>query len=96
LRGWLTPLAVLLYTFFVKGCVFGWPGWYYVLQHVFAETLIALEIVDRRLRQCPEEKPGTEPVNYFEIIIFAIAGYEICKVAGLPRFRNGIVVELTL
>jgi hypothetical protein len=58
LRGWFTPLAVLVYTLFFKGCVFdGWPGWYYVLQRVFAETLIALEIVDRRLRQCTEEKP---------------------------------------
>jgi glycosyltransferase involved in cell wall biosynthesis len=60
LRGWFTPLAVLVYTLFFKGCVFdGWPGWYYVLQRVFAETLIALEIVDRRLRQCTEEKPGS-------------------------------------
>jgi glycosyltransferase involved in cell wall biosynthesis len=58
LRGWFTPLAVLLYTLFFKGCVFdGWTGWYYVLQRVFAETLIALEIVERRLRQCTEKKP---------------------------------------
>jgi len=28
----------------------GWPGWYYALQRLCAETLIALEILDRRLR----------------------------------------------
>jgi glycosyltransferase involved in cell wall biosynthesis len=60
LAGWLTPFAVLFYTLFFKGCLFdGWPGWYYVLQRVFAETLIALEIVDRRLRRCAQAKPGS-------------------------------------
>jgi len=28
----------------------GWPGWYYALQRLCAETLIALEIIERRLR----------------------------------------------
>jgi glycosyltransferase involved in cell wall biosynthesis len=52
LAGWSAPFAVLLYTLFFKGCVLeGWPGWYYVLQRVLAEMLIALELVDRRLRR---------------------------------------------
>jgi hypothetical protein len=35
---------------FIKGCLLdGWPGWFYVLQRVLAETLICLEIIDRRL-----------------------------------------------
>ena len=52
LMGWPAPLGVLLYTLFVKGCVLdGWPGWYYALQRLIAESLLALEIVDRRLRQ---------------------------------------------
>src|SRR5262245_26866396 len=51
LMGWLAPIGVFFYALLAKGCIFdGWPGWYYVLQRVIAETLIALEIVDRRLR----------------------------------------------
>ena len=35
LIGWPAPIAVFVYTLFVKGCLFdGWPGWYYVLQRV--------------------------------------------------------------
>ena len=49
--GWAAPIGVFLYTLFVKGCILdGWPGWYYALQRLCAETLIALEIADRRLR----------------------------------------------
>jgi glycosyltransferase involved in cell wall biosynthesis len=45
------PIAVLLYTLLIKGCILdGWAGWYYALQRMFAETLIALEILDQRLR----------------------------------------------
>ena len=52
LMGWPAPVGALFYTLFAKGCIFdGWPGWYYVLQRVTAETLIALEIGDRRLRR---------------------------------------------
>jgi hypothetical protein len=36
------------------GCLFDdWPGLYNVLQRTLAEIMIALEIVDRRLRQAP-------------------------------------------
>jgi len=48
--GWPAPIGALLYALFVKGCIFdGWPGWYYGLQRLIAEGLIALEICDRRL-----------------------------------------------
>ncbi|MGP0094522.1 MAG: glycosyltransferase family 2 protein [Xanthobacteraceae bacterium] len=50
LMGWPGPILVLFYTLFAKGCIMdGWPGWHYALQRLAAETLIALEIVDRRL-----------------------------------------------
>lgn len=50
LTGWLAPIGVFFYTLFVNGCILdGWPGWYYVLQRVVAEALIALELADRRL-----------------------------------------------
>lgn len=48
--GWPAPFVVLFYTLLVKGCAFdGWRGWFYVSQRTFAELLLALEIVDRRL-----------------------------------------------
>jgi glycosyltransferase involved in cell wall biosynthesis len=48
--GWPAPIIVFFYTLIPKGCVFdGWRGWFYVLQRTFAELLLALEIVARRL-----------------------------------------------
>lgn len=48
---WPAPLLVLLYVLIMKRCVFdGWPGWYYALQRLIAEALLAVEIIDRRLR----------------------------------------------
>lgn len=50
LAAWPAPLAIFFYTLFVKGCLLdGWPGWFYALQRLLAETMIALEIIDRRL-----------------------------------------------
>jgi glycosyltransferase involved in cell wall biosynthesis len=50
--GWPAPLIVFFYTLLGKGCILsGRPGWYYVLQRVVAEMLIALELADRRLRR---------------------------------------------
>jgi glycosyltransferase involved in cell wall biosynthesis len=50
LAAWPAPIAVFVYTLFVKGCLLdGWPGWFYALQRLLAETIIALEIIDRRL-----------------------------------------------
>jgi glycosyltransferase involved in cell wall biosynthesis len=49
--GWPAPLAIVFYTLFIKGCLLsGRDGWYYTLQRLVAEALIALEINDRRLR----------------------------------------------
>ncbi len=49
---WPAPLAVLMYTLIFKGCLLdGWPGWYYALQRLVAETMLALELIDRRLRR---------------------------------------------
>lgn len=48
--GWPAPLGVLFCTLFAKGCILdGWPGWFYALQRLVAEALIALAIVERRL-----------------------------------------------
>jgi glycosyltransferase involved in cell wall biosynthesis len=49
--GWPAPIAILFYTLIVKGCILdGWPGWSYALQRLAAETMVALAIVERRLR----------------------------------------------
>lgn len=56
LMGWPVPIAVFCYTLVWKRCILdGWPGWFYVLQRLAAESMIALEIVDRKLR-----KPGPQ------------------------------------
>jgi glycosyltransferase involved in cell wall biosynthesis len=62
LIGWPAPICVFFYTLLVKGCLFdGWPGWFYVMQRVVAEALIALEIIDQRLlRNGPS---GTAPAR---------------------------------
>jgi glycosyltransferase involved in cell wall biosynthesis len=50
--GVLAPLAVLFYTLIIKRTLFdGWPGWYYALQRTTAEVLLALRVIDRRLRR---------------------------------------------
>ena len=50
LKAWPAPLLVFFYTLFRKGAFLdGWAGWYYTLQRVIAECLIALALIDRRL-----------------------------------------------
>lgn len=45
------PILVFFYVLLIKRCLFdGWPGWYYTLQRVCAETMLSIELVDRRLR----------------------------------------------
>jgi glycosyltransferase involved in cell wall biosynthesis len=52
LAAWPAPFAVLMYALILKGCLLdGWPGWYYALQRFVAETMLALELIDRRLRR---------------------------------------------
>jgi glycosyltransferase involved in cell wall biosynthesis len=51
LMGWPAPILVFFYTLLWKRCILdGWPGWLYVLQRSLAEMMIAIELVDRRLR----------------------------------------------
>jgi glycosyltransferase involved in cell wall biosynthesis len=59
LLGWPAVLLMPLYVLFVKGCIFdGWPGCRYTLERLLAETLIALEILDRRLFRASERNRG--------------------------------------
>ncbi|MCW5553492.1 MAG: glycosyltransferase family 2 protein [Verrucomicrobiae bacterium] len=45
------PAAVFFYTLIVKGLILdGWPGWFYVLQRTYAELLLALKLVEEKLR----------------------------------------------
>ena len=61
---WPAPVLVFLYTLIVKRCVLdGWPGWYYALQRAFAEMMIALEILDRRLRTAVNEEAEIDDVR---------------------------------
>jgi len=50
LTGWAAVPASLVYTLFVKGVLWdGWRGWYYALQRVLAEIMLALRLIERRL-----------------------------------------------
>ena len=47
---WPAPILVAIYVLFAKGCIFdGWAGWFYTLQRLLAEILLALELVEQRL-----------------------------------------------
>jgi glycosyltransferase involved in cell wall biosynthesis len=52
LAAWPAPIAVFVYTLILKGCLLdGWAGWYYALQRLLFETLLALDLIDLRLRR---------------------------------------------
>ncbi len=52
LMAWPAPVLAGPYVLFAKGCILDGPaGWYYALQRVLAEILLALELLDRRLRK---------------------------------------------
>jgi glycosyltransferase involved in cell wall biosynthesis len=54
---WPAPIIVFFYVLLVQRCLFdGWPGWFYTLQRVLAECMIAVELIDRRLRRAPSRK----------------------------------------
>lgn len=57
--GWPAPLVILPYVLLAKGCLFdGVAGWHYALQRMLAETMLALELIDRRLSDgTPEPAP---------------------------------------
>ncbi len=47
---WAAVPASLIYTLLVKGTIWdGWRGWYYALQRVIAEMLLALRLIERKL-----------------------------------------------
>ena len=59
LAGWPAPIVVFVYTLIVKGCALdGWPGWFYALQRVLAECMIALELIERRFLRAAHERGG--------------------------------------
>ena len=48
----LAPWLTMLYCLLVKGLLFqGLPGWYYTMQRVFAELVLSLLLLDRKLRK---------------------------------------------
>jgi glycosyltransferase involved in cell wall biosynthesis len=50
--GWPAPILVFLYVLFAKGALLDGPaGWYYAFQRLLAEVLLALELLDRRLKR---------------------------------------------
>ncbi len=47
---WPAPILVFAYVLFAKRCLFdGWAGWFYALQRLLAESMLTLELIDRRL-----------------------------------------------
>lgn len=47
---WAAVPASLIYTLLVKGTIWdGWRGWYYALQRVLAEMLLALRLIERKV-----------------------------------------------
>ncbi len=47
---WPAAPAAFVYTLFVKGVILdGWQGWFYVLQRTYAELLLSLILLERRL-----------------------------------------------
>jgi len=48
----LGPMGAFVKTAVVKGALLdGWPGWYYTLQRTLAEIMVAVYLLDRRLRK---------------------------------------------
>jgi hypothetical protein len=48
---WPAVPASLIYTLLAKRVILdGWPGWYYAFRRTYAELLLSLELLDRKLR----------------------------------------------
>jgi glycosyltransferase involved in cell wall biosynthesis len=46
----IAPFLVFFYTLLAKGLILdGWPGWFYVLQRTYAELLLSLRLLERKL-----------------------------------------------
>jgi glycosyltransferase involved in cell wall biosynthesis len=64
LRRWVWPAApaAFLYTMLVKGCILdGWRGWFYALQRAYAEVLLSLELLDRKLGDGTKQGESVAP-----------------------------------
>jgi hypothetical protein len=49
------PVLMFFYLLIIKRCLLeGWRGWYYTSQRVCAETMLSIELLDRRLRSLAE------------------------------------------
>ena len=49
--GWIAPLLVLPYCLILRrGLLDGWHGWFYALQRLIAEVILALFVVEGKLR----------------------------------------------
>lgn len=47
---WPAAPAAFVYTLLVKGVILdGWPGWFYALQRTYAELLLSLVLLEKRL-----------------------------------------------
>lgn len=58
--GWPAPILVFFYTLIWKGCLLdGLAGWFYTLQRLAAETMICLEIVDRKLQRATQARDAS-------------------------------------
>lgn len=63
------PILVFFYTLVWKRCIFdGWRGWFYVLQRVLAELMIAPEIIDLRLKNDMQWRKVKTPGPNNEIV----------------------------
>jgi hypothetical protein len=47
---WAPPLTFMYCLFWKRLLLDGWPGMYYAMQRTYAEILLSLELLDRRLR----------------------------------------------
>ncbi|MEM7601847.1 MAG: glycosyltransferase family 2 protein, partial [Verrucomicrobiota bacterium] len=53
MRKWILPAAplTLIYTLFVKLAILdGWAGWFYAFQRTYAELLLSLILLERKVR----------------------------------------------
>lgn len=51
LKMWPAPPAALLYTLFWKRLILdGWPGWFYAFQRTYAELLLSLILLERKVQ----------------------------------------------
>ncbi len=55
---WPAAPAAFVYTLLVKGVILdGWPGWFYVFQRTFAELMLSLVLLEKRLERRDDDGP---------------------------------------